>query len=704
MSQDQGDAAPRRPADAERTGSDDAAPGDGPTARLSDVVFAYDRDADLPDPDAVDDYDADPDARGGAVLRGVDMTVPAGSFTVVMGASGGGKSTLLRTFNAIIPNFITGSFAGDVDVLGRDATDTRVAQMARVVGMVLQDYEAQLFGTGVAAEVAFGPENLAVDPDEIRPRIDRALDLVGLGDLDHRRPPEALSGGQKQRLVFAGVAANHPRLLVLDEPTSDLDPVGSRETLSVVRSLADARNSGGADGSGTGSAGGADTDADGSEPGPPSASTDAAGGWRGPETIVAVTHEIEEALLADRAVLLRGGRVYREGPARSVFTDVEALRAARVEVPPVVDAFDRLGYPRAALPLTPDEAVERFRADGLDWTPPTTRSRPNPGVPAGSGASPGEVVFELSGVVHDYETDRDPVRAVDGVDLTVRDGEVLAVVGHNGSGKTTLAKHLNGLLAPDEGTARWRGRSIPDVPMAELGRSIGYVFQNPDHQIFAETVRKEVAFGPENFGLSGDELDRAVADAVATVELDGLETADPFNLSKGQRQRVALASILATDPEVIVFDEPTTGLDAAQRRQFMDLVAELNREAGLTVVMVTHSMDTVTRYAPRTVVMEDGRKVADGPTRELFADGDRLADWQLTAPGPVELSTRLAAVTDQQAALPALSVEELVAGIDGVPADPDLDPDPDPDPDAVGDPAGRTAGSGERDGLGGDAA
>jgi len=701
MSQDQGDAGPRRPADAAGGGGPpDGVPGTDPTARLSDVVFAYDRDADLPDPDAIDDYDADPDARGGAVLRGVDMSVPAGSFTVVMGASGGGKSTLLRTFNAIIPNFITGSFDGDVDVLGRDATDTRVAEMAQVVGMVLQDYEAQLFGTSVAAEVAFGPENLAVDPDEIRPRIDRSLDLVGLGDLDHRRPPEALSGGQKQRLVFAGVAANHPRLLVLDEPTSDLDPVGSRETLSVVRSLADARNSGdgAGDGSGTGPADADAADAGSGDPdaGLPAASTDEAGGWRGPETIVAVTHKIEEALLADRAVLLRGGRVYREGPARSVFTDVEALRAARVEVPPVVDAFDRLGYPRAALPLTPDEAVERFRADGLDWTPPTTRSRPNPGVPAGAGASPGDVVFELSDVVHDYETDRGSVRAVDGVDLTVRDGEVLAVVGHNGSGKTTLAKHLNGLLAPDEGTARWRDRPIPDVPMAELGRSIGYVFQNPDHQIFAETVEKEVAFGPENFGLSGDALDEAVADAVATVELDGLEDADPFNLSKGQRQRVALASILATDPEVIVFDEPTTGLDAAQQRRFMDLVADLNREAGLTVVMVTHSMDTVTRYAPRTVVMEDGRKVADGPTRELFADGDRLADWQLTAPGPVELSNRLAAVTDQPAALPALSVEELVAGIDGVPAAPASD--------AVGDSAGRTVGSGERDGPGGGSA
>jgi ABC-type cobalt transport system, ATPase component len=242
---------------------------------------------------------------------------------------------------------------------------------------------------------------------------------------------------------------------------------------------------------------------------------------------------------------------------------------------------------------------------------------------------------------------------------------VLALVGHNGSGKTTLAKHLNGLHSPDAGSVRYAGREVDDYSMSAIGRDVGYVFQNPDHQIFADTVREEVAFGPENFGLSGDELDRRVRRALETVELDGLADADPFALSKGQRQRVALAGILATDPSVIVFDEPTTGLDATQRDRFMGLVAELNRRERMTVVMITHSMETVARYAPRTVVLRDGRVVYDGSTRRLFADRDRLDANDLQPPHVVEAANRLAAARGMTDALPALSVDELAAGLGG---------------------------------------
>ena len=638
--------------------TDDA---DGIATRLRNVVFSYDRSASLPDPDTLDPTDAvDPDERSGPVLRGVDLDVPAGSFTVIMGASGGGKSTLLRTLNGIIPDFITGSFAGEVDVLGRDATATRVSEMATDVGMVIQDYESQLFGTSVAAEVAFGPENLGVPPATIDDRIDDALELVGLSELDARREPAGLSGGQKQRLVFAGVAAMRPRLLVLDEPTSDLDPSGTRGLLSAIGDLAGAR----LDRLDETEASLDDPAADGSAVDHPAAD------WTGPETVVMVTHKIEEALLADHAVVLKDGGVYRQGPAREVFTDTAALRASRVAVPPLVAAFDRAGVPEADLPLTPSEAVSTADAHGLDWTPPARAADDrsadrDPGAPAGTGTDRGGPCFELEDVVFEYETDRGPVRAVDDVSLTVPEGGVLALVGHNGSGKTTLAKHLNGLHSPDAGSVRYAGREVDDYSMSAIGRDVGYVFQNPDHQIFADTVHEEVAFGPENFGLSGDELDRRVRRALETVELDGLADADPFALSKGQRQRVALAGILATDPSVIVFDEPTTGLDATQRDRFMGLVAELNREEGMTVVMITHSMETVARYAPRTVVLRDGRIVYDGSTRRLFADRDRLDANDLQPPHVVEAANRLAAARGMTDALPALSVDELAAGLGG---------------------------------------
>ena len=605
---------------------DNGSSGEAIAARLRDVLFSYERDADLVDADSTDSDDpgsTDPDERDGPVLRGVDLDVPAGEVVVVMGASGGGKSTLLRTLNALIPGFVRGSFDGDVEVLGRDATATGTSDLAEQVGTVMQDYEAQLFSTSVESEVAFGPENLAVPPEEIGRRIDRALELAGLEDLGRRREPAGLSGGQKQRLVFASVLAMQPELLVLDEPTSDLDPKGARDVVEIVRSLAD--------------------------------------GDEGPETIVLVTHEIEQALLADSAVLLKDGRLFRQGPTGEVFTDVDALRESRVELPPVVDAFDRLGWPEADLPVTVEEAADRVAEADRHWTPP----EPSASAPAGSGGDPGEVRFEATDVRYSYETDRGSITAVDGVDLEIRDGEVVAIVGHNGSGKTTLAKQLNGLLEPDAGRVEWRGRDVREYDAAEVGREVGYVFQNPDHQIFESSVRDEVAFGPKNFGIEGDELDARVEDAIETVDLGPLADSDPFALSKGQRQRVALASILATRPGAIVFDEPTTGLDADQQASFMDLVARLNREEGLTVVMVTHDMGSVARYAPRTVVMADGRKVADRRTRELFADRDALDRWQLDAPQPVRLSNELARREGFDDPTPALTVEEVVDGLGG---------------------------------------
>ncbi len=600
---------------------------DGIAASLRDVFFSYDRDTQLPENGA--GPEPDPDSRGGLVLRGLDLDLETESVTVVMGASGGGKSTLVRTLNAIIPSFIRGQFRGDIDVLGLDGTESRTSEMAEVVGMVLQDYEAQLFGTSVESEVAFGPENLAVPTEEITERIRTALRTVGLADLDRRRSPAGLSGGQKQRLVLASVLAMHPELLVLDEPTSDLDPRGTRELLEVIGDLAGATGDDGGDGA-------------------------------DPDTIVMVTHKIEEALLADRATLLAGGQVYREDDVRSIFTDIDALEHCRVAIPPLVEAFDRLGWPSDVLPLLPDEAVTAVRDRGIDWSPPARLDGTLPGVPANTGESTGDPLFEVEGLVHEYQTDRDVVRAVDAVDLTIGRGEVVAIVGGNGSGKTTLAKHLNGLLAPDRGEVRWDGRAVTDLSMTEIGQHVGYLFQNPDHQLFAASVREEIAFGPENFGLEGEALEERVDRAIEAVELEPLEEADPFNLSKGQRQRVALASVLATDPEAIIFDEPTTGLDAVQQERFMDMVAELNRDEGLTVVMITHDMGTVAHYAPRTVVLHDGRIVDDGPTREIFATDD-IAEWGLTEPHVVSVSNRLGG----EDALPALSVDELVAGLEG---------------------------------------
>lgn len=608
-------------------------------ATLRDIVFSYNRKDPLPDDVELDPTThIDPDDRDRIILRDIDLDVPPGTFTVIMGASGCGKSTLLYTFNGLIPNHIRGRFRGDVTVGDRDIPSERICDVADTIGMVMQDYEAQLFGTNVEAEVAFGPENLSVPRKQIDDRIDHALATVGLEDLDRLRSPAALSGGQKQRLVFGSILAMHPSLLVLDEPTTDLDPQGTADILNIITRLT------GPEGPGE--------KAD--EPPVPG----------GPDSIVMVTHKIKQALSADRVVLFKDGTVFREGSPQDILTDVEALNAARVNIPSMVDVFHRLGWDKDEIPLTPEAAVPELIDSGCVWTPPAKRDDFLPVSPAGIGENIGDVLFEVENLVHTFETHKETIRAVDDVDLTIKKGEGVAIVGHNGSGKTTLAKHLNGLLKPDDGRVRWEGTDIREYTMAEIGQQIGFVFQNPDHQIFEKSVRDEVEFGPKNFGITGADLDQRVTEALETVELSDLEDSDPFNLSKGQRQRVALASVLATDPDVIIFDEPTTGLDIQQQQNFMDSVSRLNSNEKLTIVMVTHDMDLVARYASRTVVLEDGKKVADKPTRELFAEGEFLADWKLQPPHPVKVSNELASKMDISGALPALTEEELIDGLE----------------------------------------
>lgn len=575
-----------------------------PAITLADVTFAY-----------------GPETP--TVLESVNLEIPRGAVTVIVGASGGGKSTLLSMLNGLIPNFISGEFTGSIQAGETDLTATRTNAVADTIGMVLQDYEAQLFGTSVTAEVAFGPENLGVEPAEIDARIDRALALADLSELDRRRPPASLSGGQKQRLVIAGVAAMEPSIMVLDEPTSDLDPAGTEALLAVLQRVR---------------------------------TTDPPDGWTGPETVVMVTHAVEEAIGADHIIMLADGGVAASGSPEEVLRDAAALRAARVGVPPLVTVFDALGVDKQDLPLTPPDAQALVDRAGFTYDPAVVPE----GAPAGTGAQTGRALFDISELRFTYETDRDPVVAVDDVDLVIDRGAFIALIGHNGSGKSTLSKLLHGLLEPTAGAVTLDGEPLRSYSATERGRRIGYVFQNPDHQLFAESVREEVAFGPSNFGYSGDELDARVTAALETVDLMPLADEDPFKLSRGQRQRVALAGILATDPSCIIFDEPTTGLDATQHDQFMQLVGRLNRDEGLTVIMITHDMGTVARYAPRSVVMDAGRVVFDGRTRALFGDPDLLAGYQLRAPQVTQLAHTIA-----PHATPALSEAELVDALGG---------------------------------------
>jgi len=538
-------------------------------------------------------------------LDGVDLEVAEGEFVVVMGPSGAGKSTLCVALNGLIPHFFRGRMEGEVRIRGRSTREGKVGEFAREVGLVFQDFEAQLFSTNVALEVAFGPENFQVEREEMVRRVESVLERVRLQGFEDRTPA-TLSGGQKQRLAIASVLAIEPRILCLDEPTTDLDPIGKLGVFEIAEELKE----------------------------------------RNDVTLIVVEHETEETLDADRIVVLRDGKIVADRPAREILRDVELLEESSVMPLQVTRFFHERGTEDGQLPLTPEEGVEEFGRRG--WRVSSAGHRELVEADERREEGYGEPVIEVEGLTYRYPNG---VLALEGVDLTVRRGEFLAVLGQNGSGKTTLVKHFNGLLKPTEGSVRVDGEETVKQGIRRLGQRVGYVFQNPDHQIFSDTVADEVAFGPKIREMEADEIEERVREALAAVGMEGRGDEDPFGLTKGERQRVAVASVLAVRPEVLILDEPTTGLDYTEQRSMMDLVKRLN-EGGSTIIAVTHTMWVVAEYAHRALVIRDGKMVLSGTVREVFAEEETLRDASLRPPHIVSFSNSMG--------FPVLSVEEML--------------------------------------------
>ncbi len=549
--------------------------------------------------------------RGAAepALAGVTCHIGSGEVVGLLGQSGSGRSTLACTLNGTIPHLMRGDLQGRVHVGGEDIRARRPRELAGRIGFVFQDFEAQLFSTNVALEVAFGPENLGVPREEILRRVKRYLGLVGLEALGHKAPA-SLSGGQKQRLALASVLALEPQVLVLDEPTSDLDPAGRRDLLEAIRSLRRDRAM----------------------------------------TLVMIDPEIDELAWADRLIVLERGRLAASGTPAELWGETATLEALGVKGFTLAQLASRLGL--AGRWQDADQAAAAIRGAGWRVNPAAAaRLRSADAEPAGA-----EVLLEVEDLWHRYP---DGTGALSGVSCAIRRGEFIAILGQNGSGKTTLVKHLNGILRPTAGDIRLAGQSLRGHPSSRLSRRVGLVFQNPDHQIFAERIRDEVAFGPRLQGLAEGEIARRVDEALEAVNLAGAGDLDPFVLTKGGRQRVAVASTLATKPEIIILDEPTTGLDHRELTGMMALIQRLNR-AGHTILIITHAMSVAAEYARRILLMRDGRIVRDGPAREVFADEAALLDLGLTPPPVVQVANRLG--------VPALTLDELVGCLERVAA------------------------------------
>jgi energy-coupling factor transporter ATPase len=552
-----------------------------------------------------------------SALNGIDLTIREGEFVAVIGANGSGKSTLARHFNCLLR-----PTQGDVWVNGintRDPAGWR--EIRRKVAMVFQHPESQAVATTIEEDVAFGPENLGVPPDEIRHRVDWALGAVGLAGL-HKRAPHHLSGGQKQRLALAGVLAMQPRCIVLDEATSMLDPSGRRELREIIQKL---HTQG--------------------------------------VTIVMITQDMDEAAMCERVIVLSQGRVFRDDLSRTVMTDWKFLLSVGLDLPLITRLAHELHARRPDFPdniLTENEFIEHVRRvyypeaekdtgfDGMntlsslrplnDLSAPETEPEDRP-VKKG--------IIETRNLHHTYMRGTPlETEALKGVNFTIQAGEIVGVIGATGSGKSTLLQHLNGLLSPQSGEVRIANydmaQKLPDLQA--IRQQVALLFQQPEDQLFERYIADDVAYGPINLGLPLPEVRQRVERAMEAVGLpiEVFRDRSIYSLSGGERRRAALAGVLALEPKVLVLDEPTAGLDPRGRRELFILLRHWQTQDDRSIVWASHSMEEIAQIAGRVTVMAGGRVALEGTPRQVFNQAETLTTYGLDVPQVVQVMRGLA--------------------------------------------------------------
>lgn len=510
-----------------------------------------------------------------------------GEAILILGPSGCGKSTLTLCLNGLIPHTIGGEMTGQVLIAGRSTRETSVGELARQVGIVFQDPESQFCTLTVEDEVAFGLENLGLPQGRMGERIEAALAQVGLAGEQATRL-DRLSGGMKQRLALACLLAMQPQILVLDEPTSNLDPQGSREFFPTLEGL------------------------------------------RRHRTILIIEHKLDELIhLVDRVLILSPeGKILAQGEPRQVFAD-EALRLEEygIWLPQVAELALRLGI--TPLPLMVDEAAAALAGrpyDSRAVMPERTTGKP-----------PGKPAIEVKDLDFTYPNGTVALR---GASLTVAEGDFFALLGPNGSGKTTLANLVINILRPPPGRVRVLGHDVTEMSIYELTQAVGYVFQNPEHQFVADTVYDEMAYSLRARGVEEEAIRERVEPLLAGFGLMPYARINPFALSQGQKRRLSVATMLVVGQRILILDEPTFGQDRLTARRLMERLQALNA-VGVTVIIITHDMRLVAEYARQVAVLLDGRVVYQGPAKDLYHDEELLGRTNLASPPLYELSRRL---------------------------------------------------------------
>ena len=555
----------------------------------------------------------------------VSMNVKKGEFVAVLGANGSGKSTLCKLINAqLMPK------EGDVTVYGMNTKEEeKIWDIRKNCGMVFQNPDNQIVATIVEEDVAFGPENLGVPPVEIRKRVDESLKIVDMLDYkDHS--PNLLSGGQKQRVAIAGILAINPDIILFDEPTAMLDPSGRKDVLDTILRLNREQN----------------------------------------KTILLITHYMEEAINADRVVVFEQGKIVRDETPREIFKDPNEIRKYGLDSPFVPEMEYLLGDKKTGctsfeLKDYADCVLKKIKENGKAKFDENSYNEFRDEVVSESSEFDANAEISLKNMSHVYSQGTPFEKtAVGDVTLSIKQGEFVGVIGHTGSGKSTLIQHFNALLFPTSGEVHVEGEKISkDMRLIGLRQRVGMVFQYPEHQLFEETCAKDIAYGPKNLGLGEEEIDKRVKDAIEDVGLDyeWVKDRSPFELSGGQKRRVAIAGVLAMKPNTLILDEPTAGLDPRGRDEIIEEIRSIQKKNNLTIVYVTHSMEDIARIADRILVMEKGElKYFDKPEK-IFKREEELEHIGLDVPYVVDFMNMLRkkGVVLQQALTPEDAAKEI---------------------------------------------
>lgn len=547
------------------------------------------------------------------ILKGVDLTIKKGEFIALLGRNGSGKTTFSKQLNAILrpsEGMVT------VDEMGTKDVD-KLYEIRQRVGMVFQNPDNQMVAASVEEEVAFGPENLGMESDTIVSRVKQALEQVRMWRR-RKTAPNHLSGGQKQRIAIAGILAMHPDYIVLDEPTAMLDPKGRKEVMEALQRLNQEQEM----------------------------------------TVILITHDMEEAALASRIILLADGQVCFDGTPEDFFGADALLAKMGMEAPlsyRVRKFIDSDVFVKKLGDAREDEAttgkrknLSEYDKSGREWEASSelVDKKKNEMAEAETDEK-NQDLLSLQHVSYIYSpgTAYEKV-ALDDVNLSLGKGEIVGLAGHTGSGKSTMIQLLNGLLKPTGGTVTFEGKDIHAKGYSGnyLRSKVGMVFQYPEHQMICDTVWEDVAFGPGKQGLTGEACETRVEEALRFVDLpEKYYQASPLQLSGGQKRRVAIAGVLAMHPEYIILDEPAAGLDAAGKREIFDRIRRMSREQGIGVLLVSHSMEDLAEYADRIIVLDDGKKILDDRPAQVFAMRETLLECGLDVPETVKLADKLRA-------------------------------------------------------------